>query len=76
MPHDTHSAENDLDEVLAAIGMGGIDVLKGQRTLSTSYIDEKFQKKVEASEDVELDLTQAFWKRATIRCASICARWA
>jgi len=57
MPHDTHSAENDLDEVLAAIGMGGIDVLKGQRTLSTSYIDEKFQKKVEASEDVELDLT-------------------
>ena len=57
MPHDTHSAENDLDELLTAIGMGGIDVLKGQRTLSTSDIDEKFQKEVEASEDVELDLT-------------------
>ena len=57
MPQDTHSVENDLNELLTAVGMGGIEVLKGQRALSTSDIDEKFQKEVEASENVELDLT-------------------
>jgi len=57
MPQDTHSVENDLNDLLTAVGMGGIEVLKGQRALSTSDIDEKFQKEVEASENVELDLT-------------------
>src|SRR3974390_3432942 len=57
MPHDTHSAENDLGDLLTAVGMGGIDVLKGQRTVSAPGTDEKFQKEANVSEDVELDLT-------------------
>src|SRR3974390_2062843 len=57
MPHDTHSAENDLGDLLTAVGMGGIDVLKGQRTVSAPGTDEKFQKEAKVSEDFELDLT-------------------
>jgi RNA polymerase primary sigma factor len=64
MPHDTHSAENDLDELLTAIGTVGIDVLKEQRTLSISDIDEKFRKEVEASEDVGLDLTSGVLEKS------------
>jgi RNA polymerase primary sigma factor len=56
IPHDVHSAE-DLDELLTTIGMRGIDVLEGQPNPSYSAFDKEFKEEVEASEDVELDLT-------------------
>jgi RNA polymerase primary sigma factor len=53
IPHDVHSPE-DLDDLLTTIGTQGIDVLEGPTKLP---LDKKFDQDMEASEDVELDLT-------------------
>ena len=59
IPHEIHSAEDDLNDLLTTIGMGGIDVLRGQPNLSSSAIDidKEFEKVIETGEEVELDLT-------------------
>ena len=55
-PHDVHSPES-LDDLLTTIGTHGIDVLEGQPTLPTSALNNKLENEVEASDEVELDLT-------------------
>ena len=56
IPHDVHSPES-LDDLLTTIGTHGIDVLEGQPKLSTSAFKNKLENEVEASDEVELDLT-------------------
>jgi len=46
-----------LDELLSTIGTHGIDVLEGQPKLSASALKNKLENEVEASDEVELDLT-------------------
>jgi RNA polymerase primary sigma factor len=55
-PHDVHSPES-LDDLLTTIGTHGIDVLEGQPKLTTSVLKNKLENEVEASDEVELDLT-------------------
>jgi RNA polymerase primary sigma factor len=55
-PHDVHSPES-LDDLLTTIGTHGIDVLEGQPKLPTSALNNKLENEVEASDEVELDLT-------------------
>jgi RNA polymerase primary sigma factor len=55
-PHDVHSPES-LDDLLTTIGTHGIDVLEGQPKLPTSVLKNKLENEVEASDEVELDLT-------------------
>jgi RNA polymerase primary sigma factor len=55
-PHDVHSPES-LDDLLTTIGTHGIDVLEGQPRLPTSVLKNKLENEVEASDEVELDLT-------------------
>jgi RNA polymerase primary sigma factor len=52
-PHDVHS----LDDLLTTIGTHGIDVLEGQPKLPTSVLKNKLENEVEASDEVEPDLT-------------------
>jgi RNA polymerase primary sigma factor len=52
-PHDVHS----LDDLLTTIGTHGIDVLEGQPKLPTSVLKNKPENEVEASDEVEPDLT-------------------
>jgi len=54
-PHDVHS----LDDLLTTIGTHGIDVLGGQSKLPTSSLKNQLDDEVEASDEVELDLTLA-----------------
>ena len=56
IPHDVHSPEA-LDDLLTTIGTHGIDVLEGQPKLPTSALKNKLENEVEASDEVELDLT-------------------
>ena len=56
IPHDVHSPES-LDDLLTTIGTHGIDVLEGQPKLPTSAFKNKLENEVEASDEVELDLT-------------------
>ena len=56
IPHGIHSPEA-LDDLLTTIGMHGIDVLEGQPKLSSSAFERKLESEVEASDEVELDLT-------------------
>ena len=56
IPHDVHSPES-LDDLLTTIGTHGIDVLEGQPKLPTSALKNKLENEVEASDEVELDLT-------------------
>ena len=58
IPHDVHSPES-LDDLLATIGTHGIDVLEGQPKLPTSSLKNRLDNEVEASDEVELDLTLA-----------------
>jgi len=57
-PHDVHSPES-LHDLLATIGTHGIDVLQGQPKLPTSSLKNQLDNEVEASDEVELDLTLA-----------------
>ena len=56
IPHDVHSPES-LDDLLTTIGTHGIEVLEGQSKLPTSAFKNKLENEVEASDEVELDLT-------------------
>jgi RNA polymerase primary sigma factor len=56
IPHDIHSPE-DMDDLLAAIGTQGVDVLEGQPRLASSALDKQFKNEGEVGEDVELDQT-------------------
>jgi RNA polymerase primary sigma factor len=56
IPHDVHSLES-LDDLLTILGTHGIDVLEGQPKLPTSALKNKLENEVEASDEVELDLT-------------------
>jgi RNA polymerase primary sigma factor len=56
IPHDVHSPES-LDDLLTTIGTHGLDVLEGQPKLPTSSLKNKLENEVEASDEVELDLT-------------------
>ncbi len=56
IPHDVHSPES-LDDLLTTIGTHGIDVLEGQPKLPASALKKKLENEVEASDEVELDLT-------------------
>jgi len=56
IPHDVHSPES-LDDLLTTIGTHGIDVLEGQPKLLTSALKNKLENEVEASDEVDLDLT-------------------
>ena len=56
IPHDVHSPES-LDDLLTTIGTHGIDVLEGQPKLPASALKNKLENEVEASDEVELDLT-------------------
>ena len=56
IPHDVHSPES-LDDLLTTIGTHGIDVLEGQPKLPTSVLKNKLENEVEASDEVDLDLT-------------------
>jgi RNA polymerase primary sigma factor len=58
IPHDVHSPES-LDDLLTTIGTHGIDVLEGQPKLPTSSLKNQIDNEVEASDEVELDLTLA-----------------
>jgi RNA polymerase primary sigma factor len=58
IPHGAHSPES-LDDLLATIGTHGVDVLEGQPKLSTSSLKNQLDIEVEASDEVELDLTLA-----------------
>ena len=58
IPHDVHSPES-LDDLLATIGTHGIDVLEGQHKLATSSLKNRLDNELEASDEVELDLTLA-----------------
>ena len=55
IPNDVRSPE-DVDHVLATIGTLGIDVLEGQPKLP-SALEKGLENEVEASDEVELDLT-------------------
>ncbi|MGA8437159.1 MAG: sigma-70 factor domain-containing protein, partial [Candidatus Sulfotelmatobacter sp.] len=55
---DVHSLES-LDDLLSTIGTHGIDVLEGQPKLPASELKNKLDNEVEASDEVELDLTLA-----------------
>ena len=54
-PNDVRSPE-DLDDVLVTIGTLGIDVLERQPKLPSSVLERKFEKEVEAGDDLGLDL--------------------
>ena len=54
--HDLHSPES-LDDLLTTIGTHGIDVIEGQPRLPTSALKNKLENEVEASDEVDLDLT-------------------
>jgi len=56
IPYDVHSPES-LDDLLTTIGTHGIDVLEGQPKLPTSALRNMLENEVEASDEVELDLT-------------------
>ena len=56
IPHDVHSAES-LDDLLTTIGTHGVEVVEGQSKLPTSAFKNKLENEVEASDEVELDLT-------------------
>ena len=56
IPHDVHSPES-LDDLLTTIGTHGIDVLEGQPKLPASALKNKLENEVEASDEVDLDLT-------------------
>ena len=56
IPHDVHSPES-LDDLLTTIGTHGIEVVEGQFKLPTSAFKNKLESEVEASDEVELDLT-------------------
>ncbi len=56
IPRDVHSLES-LDDLLSTIGRHGLDVLEGQPNLPPSALKNKLENEVEASEEVELDLT-------------------
>ena len=56
IPHDVHSPES-LDDLLTTIGTHGIDVLGGQPKLPASALKNELENEVEASDEVELDLT-------------------
>ncbi len=56
IPHDVHSPES-LDDLLTTIGTHGIEVVEGQSKLPTSAFKNKLENEVEASDEVELDLT-------------------
>ena len=56
IPHDVHSPES-LDDLLTTIGTHGIDVREGQPKLPISALKNKLENEVEASDEVELDLT-------------------
>jgi RNA polymerase primary sigma factor len=55
IPHDVNSPEV-LDDLLATIGTEGMDVLEGQPKLP-SALEKGLENEVEASDEVELDLT-------------------
>ena len=74
IPHDVNSSEV-LDDLLAAFGTQGIDVLEGQPKLP-SALEKGLENEREASDKVQLDLTLGTLKRPTIWCASTYARWA
>src|ERR1700722_20615661 len=63
-PHDVHSPES-LHDLLATIGTHGIDVLEGQPKLPTSSLKNKLDNEVEATDEVELDLTRAAPEKTT-----------
>ena len=56
IPHDVHSPES-LDDLLTTIGTHGIEVVEGQSKLPTSAFKNKLENEVEASDEVDLDLT-------------------
>jgi RNA polymerase primary sigma factor len=56
IPHDVHSPES-LDDLLTTIGTHGIQVVEGQSKLPTSAFKNKIESEVEASDEVELDLS-------------------
>ncbi len=64
IPHDVHSPES-LDDLLTTIGTHGIDVLEGQPKLPTSFLKNKLENEVEASDEVELDLTLTALEKST-----------
>jgi RNA polymerase primary sigma factor len=56
IPRDVQPPES-LDDLLTTIGTHGIDVLGGQPKLPTSALKNELENEVEASDEVELDLT-------------------
>jgi RNA polymerase primary sigma factor len=56
IPHDVRCPES-LDDLLSTIGTHGIDVLESQPKVPTSALKNKLEGEVEASDEVELDLT-------------------
>ncbi|HEY6288396.1 MAG TPA: RNA polymerase sigma factor region1.1 domain-containing protein [Nitrospiraceae bacterium] len=56
IPRDVHSPES-LDDLLTTIGTHGIEVVEGQSKLHTSAFKNKLENEVEATDEVELDLT-------------------
>ncbi len=57
MTHRDVCSLESLDDLLSTIGTHGIDVLEGQPRLPTSALKNKLENEVEASDEVELDLT-------------------
>jgi RNA polymerase primary sigma factor len=55
IPHDVHSSE-DLGDLLTTVSTQGIDVLERPSRLPPSALENRFEKEVEAGEDVALDL--------------------
>ena len=70
IPGEVNSAD-DLDDLMTTIGTQGIDLLEDQPKLAAEH-DELDS---EDSEDVELDLTPARWRRPTTLSACTCAKW-
>jgi len=55
IPHDVHPLD-DLDDLLATVSTQGIEVREGQPRLPATALENRFEKEVEAGEDVALDL--------------------
>jgi len=62
IPHDVHSSE-DLDDLLTTVSTQGIDVLEGPPRLPASALENRFEKEVEAGEDVALDLPRGLLEK-------------
>ena len=75
IPHDVHSPES-LDDLLTTIGTHGIEVVEGQSKLPTSAFKNKLENEVEASDEVELDLTLTALEKTNDPVRIYLPRWA